>query len=42
MYFVYFRYTVVHRTEVIKQTLNPTWEPFTVPVRSLCNGDYDR
>ncbi|KAK7102331.1 copine-8-like [Littorina saxatilis] len=35
-------YTVVHRTEVIKNTLNPTWHPLTVPVRQLCNGDYDR
>nr|KAG5706039.1 hypothetical protein BaRGS_028148 [Batillaria attramentaria] len=35
-------FTVVHRTEVIKNTLNPTWKPFTVPVRLLCNGDYDR
>ncbi|XP_060079148.1 copine-8-like [Ylistrum balloti] len=35
-------YTVVHRTEVIKKTLNPTWRPFILPVRSLCNGDYDR
>ncbi|PVD25046.1 hypothetical protein C0Q70_15543 [Pomacea canaliculata] len=35
-------YTVVHRTEVIKKTLNPTWKPFSVPVRSLCNGDYER
>lgn len=37
-----FRFTVVHRTEVIKKTLNPTWRPFTISVRSLCNGDYDR
>ncbi|XP_013417379.1 copine-8 isoform X2 [Lingula anatina] len=35
-------YSVVHKTEVIKNTLDPTWRPFTVPVRSLCNGDYDR
>jgi len=35
-------YTVVHRTEVIKNTLNPGWRAFTIPVRSLCNGDYDR
>ena len=37
-----FRFTVVHKTEVIKVTLNPTWKPFTIPVRALCNGDYDR
>ncbi|XP_029637877.1 copine-8 isoform X4 [Octopus sinensis] len=35
-------YTVVHRTEVIKRTLNPTWRPFTISIRLLCNGDYDR
>ncbi|ELT95706.1 hypothetical protein CAPTEDRAFT_3259 [Capitella teleta] len=35
-------FTVCHKTEVIKNTLNPTWKPFTVPVRALCNGDYDR
>ncbi|KAL5013366.1 hypothetical protein ScPMuIL_007636 [Solemya velum] len=35
-------YTLVHTTEVIKKTLNPTWRPFTIAVRSLCNGDYDR
>uniref|UniRef100_A0A4W5RWZ6 Copine family member 9 n=1 Tax=Hucho hucho TaxID=62062 RepID=A0A4W5RWZ6_9TELE len=26
----------------IKNTLNPVWQPFTIPVRALCNGDYDR
>jgi hypothetical protein len=35
-------YTVAHRTEVIKNTLNPTWKPFSLPVRVLCGGDYDR
>eukprot|EP00105_Crassostrea_gigas_P018814 XP_011437035.1 PREDICTED: copine-8 isoform X1 [Crassostrea gigas] len=35
-------YTVVHRTEVVKKTLNPTWRPFMITARSLCNGDYDR
>ncbi|XP_013408869.1 copine-8 isoform X2 [Lingula anatina] len=35
-------FTVVHKTEVIKNTLNPNWNVFTIPVRSLCNGDYDR
>merc|ERR1712168_495267 len=34
--------TVVHKTEVIKHNLNPTWKPFTISVRSFCNGDYDR
>ena len=35
-------YTVVHKTEVIKNTLNPTWRPFKIQVRALCNGDHDR
>ena len=37
-----FSYTACHRTEVIKNTLNPTWKPFTIQARALCNGDYDR
>ncbi|XP_021936016.1 copine-8-like isoform X2 [Zootermopsis nevadensis] len=35
-------YIVVYKTEVVKHTLNPVWPKFSVPVRSLCNGDYDR
>lgn len=34
--------TVVHRTEVIKNNLNPKWKTFTIRARVLCNGDYDR
>ena len=40
-YFTY-SFTAVHKTEVIKNTLNPTWKPFKVLARVLCNGDYDR
>ena len=40
--FFHYSYTVVHKTEVIKSTLNPTWRPTTVSARVLCNGDYDR
>lgn len=36
------RFTICHKTEVIKNNLNPVWQPFTIPVRALCNGDYDR
>jgi len=36
------RFTICHKTEVMKNTLNPVWQPFTIPVRALCNGDYDR
>ena len=35
-------YVIVHRTEVVKNTLNPDWAEFSVDVRSLCNGDYNR
>uniref|UniRef100_A0A673Y1Y4 Copine-2 n=1 Tax=Salmo trutta TaxID=8032 RepID=A0A673Y1Y4_SALTR len=36
------KWTLVHRTEVIKNTLDPVWKPFTVPLISLCDGDVDR
>ena len=35
-------FTVVHRTEHIKNNVNPVWKSFVIPVRSLCNGDLDR
>ena len=35
-------WSAVHKTEVVMKTLNPTWKPFSVPVRILCNGDYER
>uniref|UniRef100_A0A8C5ADI4 Copine family member IX n=1 Tax=Gadus morhua TaxID=8049 RepID=A0A8C5ADI4_GADMO len=35
-------FTICHKTEVVKNTLNPVWQAFTIPVRALCNGDYDR
>lgn len=36
------RFTICHKTEVVKNTLNPVWQPFSIPVRALCNGDYER
>uniref|UniRef100_A0A8C7H7G0 Copine-2 n=1 Tax=Oncorhynchus kisutch TaxID=8019 RepID=A0A8C7H7G0_ONCKI len=36
------KWMLVHRTEVIKNTLDPVWKPFTVPLISLCDGDVDR
>ncbi|GCC22535.1 copine-3-like isoform X1 [Chiloscyllium punctatum] len=36
------RWQMVHRTEVIKNNLNPSWKPFRIPLRSLCNGDLER
>ncbi|KAI8771714.1 copine-9 [Biomphalaria glabrata] len=35
-------FTIVHKTEEIKNTLNPNWKPFTVPLKTFCNGDHDR
>ena len=35
-------WTLVKRTEVIKNTLDPSWRPFQVAVDALCRGDYDR
>ncbi|KAM9859971.1 copine-9-like [Aulostomus maculatus] len=35
-------FTICHKTEVIKNNLNPVWQSFTIPARALCNGDYDR
>ena len=29
----------VHRTEVVRDTLNPTWVPFEVTEQELCNSD---
>ncbi len=33
---------MVHRTEVIKRTLNPEWRPFEITVRHLCEGEKER
>ncbi|KAF4082832.1 hypothetical protein AMELA_G00132760 [Ameiurus melas] len=33
---------LVHRTEVIKNNLNPVWQPFKVSLISLCSCDEDR
>ncbi|XP_052260932.1 copine-8-like isoform X2 [Dreissena polymorpha] len=47
-YLVFYRanpdgsYTITHKSEVIKNSLNPTWRPFCVPAKTLCNGDHDR
>jgi len=35
-------YSVVYRSEVIENSLNPVWKQFTIESRTLCNGDYDR
>uniref|UniRef100_A0A8C1U5W9 Copine III n=1 Tax=Cyprinus carpio TaxID=7962 RepID=A0A8C1U5W9_CYPCA len=33
---------LAHRTEVVKNNLNPCWKPFKIPLRSLCAGDMDK
>ncbi|XP_075899269.1 copine-3 isoform X2 [Nelusetta ayraudi] len=33
---------LAHRTEVVKNNLNPTWRPFRIPLQSLCAGDMDK
>ncbi|XP_008436526.1 copine-3-like isoform X2 [Poecilia reticulata] len=33
---------LAHRTEVVKNNLNPTWRPFRVPLQSLCGGDLEK
>eukprot|EP00002_Diphylleia_rotans_P021306 TRINITY_DN414_c0_g1_i2.p1 TRINITY_DN414_c0_g1~~TRINITY_DN414_c0_g1_i2.p1 ORF type:complete len:454 (-),score=90.44 TRINITY_DN414_c0_g1_i2:226-1587(-) len=35
-------YQSIHKTEYIKQNLNPTWKPFTLTMSELCNGQTDR
>lgn len=36
------QYKLVHRTEHVHWSNNPTWKPITLPVRSLCGTDFDR
>jgi hypothetical protein len=36
------KYEVVKKSEVVMNDLNPSWNEFTIPVRDLCNNDYDR
>ena len=36
------QFVVVAKSEVIKNDLNPTWRPLRVPVRELCNNEYER
>uniref|UniRef100_A0A4W3HYJ8 Copine-3 n=1 Tax=Callorhinchus milii TaxID=7868 RepID=A0A4W3HYJ8_CALMI len=36
------KWQMAHRTEVIKNNLNPTWRPFKIPLHSLCNADLQK
>ncbi|XP_035518428.1 copine-3-like isoform X2 [Morone saxatilis] len=33
---------LAHRTEVVKNNLNPTWRPFRISLRSLCGGNVEK
>lgn len=35
-------WTLAHRTEVIKNSLNPVWKPMHIPLHSLCGADLDK
>ncbi|KAI9032193.1 copine-8 [Hyaloraphidium curvatum] len=35
-------FAVVHKTEVIKNTLDPVWQPFKLKLDVLCGGDVNR
>ncbi|XP_032566333.1 copine-5-like [Chiroxiphia lanceolata] len=35
-------FTLCHRTEVVRSSLNPVWAAFAIPVRALCGGDPER
>ncbi len=32
----------VYRSDVLKGNVNPSWTPATIPIQTLCNGDYER
>ncbi|XP_078396816.1 copine-3-like [Cetorhinus maximus] len=36
------KWQLAHRTEVIKNNLNPSWKAFKIPLHSLCNGDLQK
>ncbi|XP_032830428.1 copine-1-like isoform X1 [Petromyzon marinus] len=36
------KWQLVHRTEVVKNNLNPKWKTFQISLQSLCNGELDR
>ena len=36
------QFSVVYKSEVIQNNLNPIWKPAKLKVRDLCNGDHNR
>ena len=41
-FYLFYSFTAVHKTEVIKNTLDPVWREMVVSVGTLCNGDKAR
>lgn len=37
----FYSYSLVHKSEVIKNTLNPTWRPFQVPIQKIAINNAD-
>ena len=35
-------FSKVHETNVVKNSLNPSWDSFDISLKQLCNGDYER
>ena len=36
------QFVPVHKTNVVKNTLKPSWDAFEISLKDLCNGDYER
>lgn len=36
------KWVLVHRTEVVKNNLNPVWKKFSVPLQTFCSSDLER
>ena len=36
------QFMIVHRSEVIKNNLNPNWRPLNLLMRDLCSNDYEK
>ncbi|XP_030584907.1 copine-3-like [Archocentrus centrarchus] len=36
------KWLLVHKTEVVKNNLNPSWKKFTVPLQTFCSSDLER
>ncbi|KAM9859836.1 copine-1 isoform 2-T3 [Aulostomus maculatus] len=36
------KWQLVHRTEVVKNSLDPCWKKFTVPLQTFCSSDLDK